>query len=423
MSGPPIDNWSLLTGPSGWFELRHPPQWRVEEDDARLKLAPPGSEAELAVQAIWTSAPDQAESATLDSLPIAWPEFRNLRTVPETGIPHCRSAVVGESAKGAPTPSRRPLIWRACRVWVLRKGPILIAARLTQGPEEDPELSTLCRMLLQSIEFSETPAAPPDVFVDRVLDLARRRFPLLSCQRGEELQVSVGESTLNLLNFYRTYVRAPDRFDEIVLPALTTVVQVQEWGDAQTRPPLERVRDRIMPMLYPEAVWQERFAGFVGAAWVAGLAVLYVVDEPHAYWYIPHELLDEWQITQPDLHSLSLANLERYFEQHPMELAAAGTEGDAPNLLMPVKSDAYNAARVVSDRFAARLRESIGGDLVVGVPGRDFFVAVSLKSPEMLEHVRGRVHEDFATMDHPLTDRLLLLTADGACEFCDPETV
>ena len=71
--------------------------------------------------------------------------------------------------------------------------------------------------------------------------------------------------------------------------------------------------------------------------------------------------------------------------------------------------------------FTARLRESVGGDLAVGVPGRDFFVAVSLKSPEMLEHVRGRVKEDFGMMDHPLTDRLLLLTADGACEYCDPE--
>ena len=47
---------------------------------------------------------------------------------------------------------------------------------------------------------------------------------------------------------------------------------------------------------------------------------------------------------------------------------------------------------------------------------------MSLKSPDMIEHVRGRVHEDFTNMDHPLTDRLLLVTADGVCEYCDPET-
>ena len=259
------------------------------------------------------------------------------------------------------------------------------------------------------------------MFVDRVLELAARRYPLLKCRHSDDLQIIVGDSTVNLFNFYRTYIRAPERFEEIVLPALTTVVQVQGWGDAQTRPPLERVRDRIMPMLYPEAVWQDRFAGFVGSSWVAGLAVLYVVDEANAYWYIPHQLLSDWQLTEQELHALSLENLERYFEQHPMELAAAGNDPETPSLLMPARSDAYNAARIISHQFTARLRESVGGDLAVGVPGRDFFVAVSLKSPEMLEHVRGRVQEDFATMDHPLTDRLLLLTADGASELCDPE--
>ena len=42
-----------------------------------------------------------------------------------------------------------------------------------------------------------------------------------------------------------------------MLPALTTVVQVQGWGKAQTEPELETVRERIMPMLYPEDVWQK----------------------------------------------------------------------------------------------------------------------------------------------------------------------
>ena len=65
-------------------------------------------------------------------------------------------------------------------------------------------------------------------------------------------------------------------------------MQVQEWGSAQTKPELETVEERIMPMLYPEAVWQNKFSGFVGSPWVAGLAVMYVVDEANAYWYIPH---------------------------------------------------------------------------------------------------------------------------------------
>lgn len=426
MSGSPVENWVALTGPSGWFRLWHPPQWRCQEGNGSQTLSPPVGGGFIALHAMWTRSPEQEPASSASNLSGPFPNARNVRPVADPGVTDCLSSRTGESAFNLPVKWwRRPFFraqWRAWQVWVLRRGSVVVVATLVHGPDVDPELTTLCRLLLQSVEFSDEPADPPDVFAERVLELARRRFPLLECRLGESMQVVVGESVLNLFNFYRSYVRAPERFEEIVLPALTTVVQVQEWGDSQTRPPLERVRDRIMPMLYPESVWREKFARFVGAPWVAGLAVLYVVDEAQAYWYIPQELLTDWRISPDDLHSLSLENLERYFEEHPMELAVASNEAGAAALLMPDTSDAYNAARLVSGKFTARLRAAAGGDLAIGLPGRDLFVAVSLKSTDMIEHVRGRVHEDFVNMDHPLTDRLLLVTADGVCEYCDPES-
>jgi hypothetical protein len=421
-----VENWVALTGPSGWFRLWHPPQWRIQEGNGSQTLSPPAGGGFIAVHAMWTRSPEQEPVSSPGSMSGPFPNARNVRPIADPGVENCLSSRTGESAFNLPAKWwKRPFFraqWRAWQVWVLRKESIVIVATLVHGPDVDPELATLCRLLLQSVEFAEEPADPPEVFADRVLQLARRHFPLLECRLGESMQVVVGESVLNLFNFYRSYVRAPERFEEIVLPALTTVVQVQEWGDAQTRPPLDRVRDRIMPMLYPESVWKEKFGRFVGAPWVAGLAVLYVVDEAQAYWYIPQELLTDWRLSPDDLHDLSLENLERYFDEHPMELAVASTEAGAAALLMPDTSDAYNASRLVSGKFTARLREAAGGDLAIGLPGRDLFVAVSLKSTDMIEHVRGRVHEDFVNMDHPLTDRLLLVTADGVCEYCDPES-
>ena len=55
---------------------------------------------------------------------------------------------------------------------------------------------------------------------------------------------------------------------------------------------LDAVRSRIMPMLYPHDVWQQRFPNFVGMPWVGGLVVLYVIDESHAYWYVRDDLID-----------------------------------------------------------------------------------------------------------------------------------
>jgi uncharacterized protein YtpQ (UPF0354 family) len=425
LAGPPSDNWTALTGPSGWYRLWYPQAWQLREGDVAQTLHPPEGGAFMAVSAAWTGDARPGDQPLFGESGVPFPNVRRVRDVEEPELPYCIQSRAGESAFNLPAKWwQRPFkaaSWRSWQLWVLREGPVVVVVTLVHGPEVDPELTTLCRMALRSIEFSEAPADPPERFAQRVLELARKRFPLLDSKLSGELQLSIGESTLNLFNFYRSYVRAPERFEEVVLPALTTVVQVQEWGTAQTKPPLDNVRDRIMPMLYPETVWQSKFSGFVGSPWVAGLAVLYVVDEAHAYWYIPHDLLAQWDLSADQLHDLSLRNLDRYFEDHPMELAVAGSEVGDASLLMPGKSDAYNAARLVSNDFTARLREVIGGDLAVGLPGRDFFVAVTLKSPEMVQHVRGRVHEDFTHMDHPLTDRLLLVTADGVCEYYEPE--
>jgi uncharacterized protein YtpQ (UPF0354 family) len=150
--------------------------------------------------------------------------------------------------------------------------------------------------------------------------------------------------------------------------------------------------------------------------WVGGLVVLYVVDESHAYWYIREDLLETWGLPPDDLHEIALANLNRYFDEAPMEFTVAGEE-DGPRLLIPARPDAYNTSRLLSEPFHEKLRGVLGGEFAVGTPSRDFFVAVSLDSSETVEHVRKKVEDDFQQMDHPLSDRLLLVTHDGVTEY------
>ena len=51
-----------------------------------------------------------------------------------------------------------------------------------------------------------------------------------------------------------------------------------------------------------------------------------------------------------------------------------------------------------------------------GISG-SFFVAVSLDSSETIASIRQKVEDDFEQMDHPLSDRLLVVTHDGVAEF------
>jgi uncharacterized protein YtpQ (UPF0354 family) len=213
------------------------------------------------------------------------------------------------------------------------------------------------------------------------------------------------------------YLQRPEQFRRIVLPGLTTLVRLQELGPDQLVPSLQEIRDNILPMLSAED--DARIDERVHMPWVGGLSVGYVVDEDDSYRYIHQQMLESWELTVDELHDLAIANLQQYAVDNPLEVTMVGDESH-PRMMMPVKPDAYNSSRILDPGFHGRLRDLFGPELIVGVPNRDFFVAVSVKDASLIDQVRVRVKEDFSTMHHPLTQRLLVVSADGVSEYCDP---
>lgn len=420
------DHWQTFLGPANWFQVSHPPHWTAGERKGTYTLTPPDSDAILAINCLWFGGTPAAPAPSIEQVTRQFPHSRKIHRYPARPDSDLMESFTGEAVLDPPPPWYRRLFhrkqWRRWKLWSFQKGPLLVIVSLIHPTERDPDLDSLAEMIVGTLQLADVPAPPPDEFATRALGFARKKFPLLECKLGDDFQLHVGESTINLFNFYRTFVKTPDRFEEILLPALTTVVQVQEWGSEQTDPSFDAVQERIMPMLYPESVWQEKFPDFVCLPWVGGLVILYVVDEAQAYWYIRKDLLERWSMEPEDLHDVAIKNLENYFEKQPMELAVAGSEESGPRMLMPSRADSYNCVRFLSESFLAKIRRVIGGNLAVGLPGRDFFVALSLDSPSMIEQVRKKVQEDFEQMDHPLTSKMLLVTTDGVSELVLEET-
>lgn len=422
MPGHVPEHWESSTGPSNWFEIRRPPAWNCETDSNIVNLTSSDGRISLTLHCIWLT--HGIAELGRDSLPLEeiFPVRRDVNELPPLNIADENIGLQGEAVLGPDTPWwKRALArseWRKWRIHAIRRESICVIAIFLQDDEFDPEADTIVRLVLESIEFAEPLADPPQTFAERVLGVARDRFSNLDCVLDDRLQLRLGDSTINLFNLYRSYAQIPDRFEEIVEPALDTLVEVQGWSESRVRPPLEDVRDRIMPMLYPESVWQEQFAEFVAQPWIAGMVILYVVDEHDAYWYIREDLLEEWGIDIDDLHDIALLNLDRYFDENSMEFTLTG-EDEGPRLLLPHRSDAYNTARLLSVDFHSSMQSILGREFVVGVPNRDFFVAASLDSNEMINHIRKKVLDDFDRMDHPLSSRLLLVSSDGVSEYVD----
>lgn len=420
MAGTPPAHWTQHSGPNQWYVLSHPPTWRAELTDGTVSFVAPDAGGLLTLSSFWLDYDHSTDVEKVVDLQRLFPQRRRVRRLKLLETGQASIGFEGQSPVEMTGAWWQRLFrrkqWRRWRVWCLRHKTVYVLAMFLQTEKYDPEAETMVGMILNTLSFNSRPAVPPEIFSERVAELARRKFPLLECEMIADFQLKLGESKVNLFNFYRSYLNSPDQFEAIVLPALTTVVQVQGWGKEQTEPDFAAVRDRIMPMLYPEEVWAERFPNFISAPWVAGLVILYVVDESQAYWYIRQDLLDTWGLSLEGLNAVALENLDRYFDAQPMDFSLAGDEG-GPRLLIPARPDAYNSARLLSEKFHARLREVMGAEFAVGVPSRDFFVAVSLESAETIEHIRKKVGDDFRQMDHPLSEQLLLVTQDGVTEY------
>lgn len=432
--------WRLCRGPANWFTFRCPEEVDVRHNQTLIEIRlrqPPQSNSgsvassrpedlpecsSLSLVTWWDEAETDSTRRPSPDLTLLFPHVVALRPEPALHLSSQNEVWSGVS--------RRPRTgcWLSrvfgrkqqyqWRLWTIRRGCLTIVATVQSpdGEKLNPGFLLICERILRTLEIADQPAWPPDVFLKQVIELARQNFPLLYTTASRGFSLRMGQSEISLSNFYRMYLQQPEQFRRIVLPGLTTLVRLQELGPDQLVPTLEEIRSQILPMLSAED--DPRNNERVRMPWVGGLSVGYVVDEDASYRYVHQEMLENWDLSLDELHELAISNLREYSADNPLELTIVGDELH-PRMLMPVKPDAYNSSRILDPEFHGRLRDLFGPELVVGVPNRDFFVAVTMNDTALIEQVRVRVHEDFATMHHPLTQRLLVISADGVSEYCE----
>lgn len=409
-------HWIPYVSDSGWYSLSHPPTWQTERHDQWLILRAPQNEAKLSFHCVQLTPRAGTPTAPVD-LESLLQRRESLTKPAPLDLPYEHTGLEGSADQFAGLfGGQKEEEWTWTQIWLIRHESLLLSVLFFQAGQRDPERETVGRLILTSLRLARTPADPADVFTERFVAEARRQYPARQIEQTDVLSVRFGDTQLGLSNFYRQYIAAPDRFDELAGQILKRAEQFQSISQQKLNPTLDAVRERIMPMLYPRRQWQGQFPQHVGQPWVGPLAVLYVVDQPDTYWYIREELLEKWGLSPEQLHELALSNLTVYWEVSPMQLhVAAGKHG--PSMVLPTRHDTYNAVRFLCPEFRDQLLELFRREFVIGLPSRDFFAATAIQSRKRLQHFQQQVRTDYATSDHPLSDRLLLVSAEGVSEY------
>lgn len=415
--------WITVSGPANWFCCRIPESWRPQTNADGLTLYAADGRCVIKLHAMWHPKDDVSAADIIDPANLFPNSIALRKLAPLQASQAVSPGFEGHVPVGAePGPlkrlisPRRRAHWYA---WAMRQGPICVVCTVERC--ESGMLGTsqkkLAKRILESVEIASEPTMPPSAFADRLLKKAQAEFSE-PARRLHGLQLAIGDARVNLLSFYRRYAQDPEQLEDICGSVLHTLERLLRWEDHDFDAKLDEVRDRVMPMLIPESLWARSFSEFVSDTWIANLRIMYVVDEEDAYWYIRNSLFAKWEVSREQLHRTALENLDRYFANHPTDMTKIDGE-DGPKLLMPATADAYNSVRLLNEPFHRDLQRVLGPEFAIGIPNRDFFVAVSLKNSDTLQRVRGKVASDFQTMDHPLTDRILIVSTDGVSEYCD----
>ena len=223
---------------------------------------------------------------------------------------------------------------------------------------------------------------------------------------GEE-----GRGVFNLSNMYQQFLGGA----LVGNIADTLIHTLREAGDVtEIDIPLEL--ERLMPLLKPRdllaAVAKSKVEAIAWRPFITDdLIVALVLDFPQSVRYVRASEVARAGKDFDDLLDLALANL---LERTQGEVYALGDEQTGHMFVMATQ-DGYDATRILLSPLLARLAQQVRGDLIIGIPNRDFFIAFGNANPLLVGQIGQQVKHDAQSRTYPLTDTLFTFR-DGELE-------
>ncbi len=249
----------------------------------------------------------------------------------------------------------------------------------------------------------------PNAFAEQVVTILRGKQPEYTVLLTSPTELIVNGRRLDLENLYRMVQREPERGVEIVEHYLEQLFE----GDALQAVdlPFELARERIMPRIQPEAIFQHLNRELVAhVPFVNNTVIVFVTDLPNMTVSITTEQMVQWGLSPEDLEEISRENLDAYSPDLHVQLIQSKDGGRAAILS---NQDGYDAARLLMSSIYHKLAPQLGRDFLVATPSRDMFVAMTAEPKPFLERLKSRVEQDYRRLPYPITSSFFVVTRDG----------
>ncbi|MGF1633951.1 MAG: DUF1444 family protein [Phycisphaerae bacterium] len=251
-------------------------------------------------------------------------------------------------------------------------------------------------------------------FAEQVIDRVRTKFPLVKIGRANRpFAIRLNGKVASLENLYRIVLLKPEDVGHQIERWAVELLRADE-GTPDMDADFEQVRSRVLPMILSRDDDEVRDSRLVSQVILPGVRVGYVIDGDRTIAYLPADTLGKWNMDMDQLHELAVQNLVDRSEQ--MNAHAAQDETGQVNLILFQALDGFDASRLLLPNLHERLRGYLGSPFAAAVPNRDILLCFR-QDPATITGLQAQIQQDYRTIAHPVTDQILLVTADGLAPY------
>ncbi|MGE5673133.1 MAG: DUF1444 family protein [Mycobacterium leprae] len=181
------------------------------------------------------------------------------------------------------------------------------------------------------------------------------------------------------------------------------------------------LRDKLYPMLMDPVQIQEKGQGqILNGPLAEGLFVIYGIEESDdRIRYVTYQDLRDWGVSHTTVHVTAVRNLERKTEGHRFTMLNT-PDGTRPMFIWHLE-DGYDAARILLPIWLEEFADAIDGDLVIGVPHRNWLVAIGDADEQLVQAVRHRVQAEHHSAEFPVSPFLYVWREGQLARYLKPK--
>lgn len=219
-----------------------------------------------------------------------------------------------------------------------------------------------------------------------------------------KLKIGGRDIAAHLDRFYERYRAQPEHLAGVVGDWIEAI---QLLPAPATDFKFDEIAMHILPMLKPrgfiEQANRSTGAELVSQSFVGNLAITYVVDAAKTIEYVNTKELEQWGVDAETLYTRAMQNLVERSAQIEFEQFGEG----ADRLIVDQNDDGYAATRILVDDYISFWAENVEGELLIGIPNRDFMIGFSHANPNR-EALAMQIGKDAHTRENPLSSTLLV---------------